>query len=201
VARRTDLSPWIAVRVTTPWIGGQIGYRFVGRVFDSDSRSGGEHTGQAEIWGMFVPWLGIYADLQLGYAEGGPQALSYERVQVTGGLRLVLEWQPEPAELPPPSATQGPATVLDDGGVRFVFELPDATEVSVVGDFDGWDEARGRLTRRADGRFEGRFEVGPGRHEYALIVDGEPMRPPGAERYVSDGFGGENAVLIVPGAP
>ncbi len=200
-AQRTDVAPWITLRLVTTYVGGQITYRYVERLFDSNSHTGGEHTGMARVWGMPLPWLGAYADIALGHAAGNPQALTYDRFQVTAGARLVLDWRPEPSDLPAPALTQGPATLLDDGFVRFAFELPNASEVSVIGDFDDWDPERGRLHRRADGLFEGRFEVGSGRHEYSLIVDGEPVRPPGAERYASDGFGGENAILVVPGAP
>lgn len=195
-ARRTDLAPWIGVRVATEHVGGRASYRYVAREFEASARTGGEHVGRAELWAMPLPWLGAYADLELGFAEGGAQALAYERVQLTAGVRLALDWRPEPAE-PPERATR----VLEGGRVRFAFDLPGAERVSVVGDFNGWDEARGRLERAADGRFEGHLHVGPGRHAYHLIVDGEPTRPPGAARYVRDDFGGENAVLVVGEPP
>ncbi len=195
-ARRTELAPWIALRLTTEHVGGQLAYRFVQRFFDADSRSGGEHTGRLEVYGMPLPWLGAYAELELGYAEGGAQALAYERAQITGGLRLALDWRSAVAPAPEPP-TQGPATLEDGGWVRFELALPGAERVSVVGDFNDWDAERGVLERRGE-RFVGRFQLGPGRHAYSLVVDGEPRRPPGAPRYVSDDFGGENAVLVVP---
>ncbi len=190
--RRAEVAPWLVVRISTPYVGGRASYRYVVRVFETDARSGGEHVGRAEVWGMPLPWLGAYGELELGYAEGGAQALAYERVQVTLGVRLALDWQPEPAE-PEDRA----AAALEDGWARFAFVLPDAERVSVVGDFNDWDEASGELERAEGGLFEGRFRVGPGRHEYHLVVDGEPMRPPGALRYVRDDFGGENAILVV----
>lgn len=190
--RRIEVAPWLSVRVSTPYVGGRASYRYVAREFASDARSGGEHVGRAEVWGMPLPWLGAYGELELGYAEGGAQALAYERVQFTFGLRLALDWQPEPDEARDPSAS-----ALEDGWARFAFVLPDAERVSVVGDFNDWDETRGQLERAEGGLFEGRFQVGPGRHEYHLVVDGEPMRPPGALRYVRDDFGGENAVMVV----
>lgn len=195
-ARRTELAPWIAVRLSTEHVGGQLAYRFVQRIFDADSRSGGEHTGRLEVYGMPLPWIGAYAELELGYAEGGAQALAYERVQITGGLRLALDWRSTVTPAPEP-LTQGPATLEDGGWVRFELALPGAERVAVVGDFNGWDPERGLLERRGE-RFVGRFQLGSGRHEYSLIVDGEPRRPPGAPRYVSDDLGGENAVLVVP---
>jgi hypothetical protein len=196
-ARRWELSPLVRVRVDTEHVGGELLYRYVAREFDMGARSGAEHVGRLTAWGMPLPWLGGYVELELGYAEGNPQALSYERLQIVGGLRLALDWRPEPAGLPEPEVEQGPARV-EAGRVRFRFELPGATRVSVVGDFNGWDAASGALRRTGDGVFEGSFRVAPGRHAYSLLVDGEPRRPPGAERYASDGFGGENAIFVVP---
>jgi hypothetical protein len=71
----------------------------------------------------------------------------------------------------------------------------------VVGDFNRWDETRGALERRENGDFEGTLSVGPGRHEYHLLVDGRAVRPPDASRYVMDDFGSENAVIEVRAAP
>lgn len=195
-AARTELSPSVTVRVDTAHVGGELAYRYVERLFDQGSRSGGEHVGRLVAWGMPLPWIGGFAELELGHANGGPQALSYDRVQVVGGVRLVLDWRPEPDRLPPPDDAQGPATVLDDGRVRFRFAIEDAASVAVVGSFNGWDPEAGRL-RAVNGAFEGTFAVPPGRHQYAILVDGEPRRPPGAPRYVADDFGGENAVLVV----
>lgn len=200
LARRTELSPWIALRVSTEHVGGQLSYRFVQRFFDSDSRTGGEHAGRLEAFVMPLPWFGAYAELELGHAEGGSQALAYDRVQITGGVRLALDWQARIDRPLPTAPSQGPATIEEGGWVRFAVVLPEAERASIVGSFNEWDEARGALERDGD-RFVGRFRVEPGRHEYTLIVDGEPLRPPGAPRYVRDGFGGENAVLVVPRSP
>lgn len=195
-AARVELAPGVAARVRTEHVGGEVSYRFVAREFDRESRSGSEHLGRVAVWAMPIEWIGGYVEVELGYAEGAMQALAYERVQVVGGVRLVLDWRPEPTALPPADDAQGPATVLGDGRVHFRFDLPDAERASLVGDFNDWDAEAGRLERVGD-RFEGTFTVPPGRHDYALIVDGEPRRVDGAPRYVSDGFGGENAVLIV----
>lgn len=184
-AVRVELAPWATVRVSTPYVGGTISYALVARLFDRDVRSGQEHVGRVEVWGMPLAWLGAYAQLELGLAEGRTQALAYERVAITGGVRLVLDWQAEPG---------GHRAVIDDGRVRLSFELPDAERVSIVASWNDWEEMP--LIRRGD-RFEGEYTLPPGRHEYHLIVDGQAQRPPGAVRYTSDDFGGENAVIEV----
>ena len=195
-AARVELAPGLTARVATEHFGGELGYRFVAREFDRESRSGSEHLGRIAVWAMPIEWLGGYVEVELGYAEGASQALTYERVQVVGGARLALDWRPEPEALPPTDDAQGPATVRDDGRVHFRFPLPGARGASVVGDFNDWDPDAGRL-EPVGGAFEGTFAIPPGRYDYALIVDGEPRRVEGAPRYASDGFGGENAVLIV----
>lgn len=195
-ARRTELSPRVVLRLSHELVGAELVYRAVVREFEVASQSGVEHVGQLAVWVSPLPWIAPFAELELGTADGKPQALTYERVQIVGGVRLALDWRPEPAALPPPDETQGPVTVRD-GHARFRFAM-DADRVSVVGDFDDWDEDAGRLERGPDGAFEGDFEVGPGHHRYHLIVDGGPVRPPNAERYVVDDFGGEDGVFVVP---
>jgi hypothetical protein len=195
---RIDVSPWAELRLTSEYVGGILSYRLVARRYDEDDRRDGEeHVGRLEVWVMPVPWIGGYADLELGYATGGSQALVYERIQVTLGVRLALDWQAPRERLPDAPHAQGPATITP-AGVRFSFFLPDAERVAIVGDWNDWDEALGELARTGDGHFEGTFPVEPGRHVYHLVVDGEPQRPPGAGRYARDDFGGENAVLEVP---
>jgi hypothetical protein len=189
-AARTELGGSLGVRLDGGFIGGSLGYRLVGRLFDSDARSGWEQVVRAEIWGMPLDWIGAYAEVEYGYADGRTQALAYERIQVAGGLRVRFDHRVEARE-------EGPAA-MDEGAVRFSFDLPNATSVAVLGDWNDWDAARGELSRAENGRFEGRFQLASGRHEYHLLVDGEPVRPPGARRFVSDDFGGENAVIEVP---
>lgn len=197
-ATRTDVVPYASVRLRTEWVGGELAYQFVQREFDTASRTGGEHELRLAVWGQPLPWLGPWLAIELGHASGKPQALAYDRFEIALGLRLsfdVAEPPPEPPSEPPPD--DGPVTVRD-GAARFRFAI-DAREVSVIGDFNGWDARRGALTRGPDGAFEGTFEVSPGAHRYHLLVDGAPTRPPGARRYVDDGFGGENAVFEAPG--
>lgn len=194
-AERTEFSPWLGVSVTTKHVGGRVLYRYVAREFEMGSRNGAEHLARIELWGMPLTWIGGYVTAEIGYADGGPQALSYERVQVTGGIRLFANWQPEPSD--DDEGSKRAVSILEDGAVRFTYERPDAEQISVVGDFNGWDEERGRLERTDGGRFAGSFSIAPGRYEYHLLVDGTPERPPDAARYVQDGFGGENAILVV----
>lgn len=192
-ATRTELSPDIAIVWRWEMLGGRLGYRMVSREFDSMSRSGVEHVGRLSVYVMPLEWLGAYASLRLGYAEGRSQALAYERVEIVGGVRFTFEHRPPPGE----ESTQGPVRV-EGGRAHFRFELPEAGAVSVIGDWNGWDADAGALSRGDGGVFEGSFQIAPGRHVYHLIVDGVPRVPPGTIHRVGDGFGGENAVFLVP---
>jgi hypothetical protein len=115
---------------------------------------------------------------------------NYSRHQVLGGARLTFGWSP-PAQPSPASPAEGAAG-------RLVVELDDqeATQVAVVGTFNGWNAREGQLTRRG-GRWVGSFEVPPGQHQYMLSIDGEVRPPPDCQEWVPDGFGGRNCVFGV----
>lgn len=88
------------------------------------------------------------------------------------------------------------------GAVRFDLSLPSpASEVSLVGDFNGWDEQATPMVRRdSDGTWSARVPLPPGRHAYAFVVDGQRwLVDPLAPQVPDAGFGPTNA-LIVEGA-
>ena len=83
--------------------------------------------------------------------------------------------------------------------VEFVFVAPGARNVSVVGDFNGWD-ANATPMRRTDGRTTWSVAVplAAGRHVYAFVVDGnawvaDPQAPIAPEQW----FGQRNSVVVV----
>ena len=49
-----------------------------------------------------------------------------------------------------------------------------------------------------DGAWTLEIEMQPGIHEVTYVIDGEVVLPPGAGTTVGDGFGGLNAVVVVP---
>lgn len=82
--------------------------------------------------------------------------------------------------------------------VRFALVNPDAREVSLVGDFNGWTPGATPLTGQgADGVWTASVHVTPGRHEYAFIVDGERWVADPYAATVSDEFGTSSSVLHV----
>jgi 1,4-alpha-glucan branching enzyme len=97
----------------------------------------------------------------------------------------------------PPASVRGGGPA--GGQARFTLRAPGATRVAVIGDFNDWDPARGAMTRAGpDGPWTAVVDLRPGRHAYAFVVDGQVRRPPGAAEYAPDGFGGQNATLVVP---
>jgi hypothetical protein len=103
---------------------------------------------------------------------------------------------------PVPSASDGPvgATREERGGaVRFDLVLPSpAAEVSLVGDFNGWDDEATPMVRRAsDGTWSARVPLPPGRHVYAFVVDGKQwLIDPLAPQVPDAGFGPTNALIV-----
>ena len=83
--------------------------------------------------------------------------------------------------------------------VEFVFVAPAARNVSLVGDFNGWDATATPM--RTDGRATWSVSVplAAGRHVYAFVVDGndwvtDPQAPLSPEQW----FGQRNSVVVVP---
>ena len=82
--------------------------------------------------------------------------------------------------------------------IQLTLNAPQASSVSVVGDWNGWDQHADRLTDSdKDGVWEIVLELEPGReHMYQFVVDELKRTPdPLAVINVDDGFGGVNSVL------
>ena len=104
------------------------------------------------------------------------------------------------------SMSRAPAVAKTGSGdsaerrVEFVFVAPAARNVSLVGDFNGWD-ATATPMRRTDGltTWSVAVPLAAGRHVYAFVVDGndwvtDPQAPLSPEQW----FGQRNSVVVVP---
>jgi 1,4-alpha-glucan branching enzyme len=81
--------------------------------------------------------------------------------------------------------------------VRFSLSAPQARQVSLVGDFNGWDPAATALQER-DGTWTVVIPVAPGRHQYGFVIDGtEWIADPEAARTADADFGTANSVVYV----
>jgi len=92
-----------------------------------------------------------------------------------------------------------PLLGAQEGIAQFVGHFPGARSVDVVGPFTAWRS--GVIPLRDDdhdGVWSAVVVLPTGAHEYMFVVDGERwVADPLAGRYVSDGFGRQNALLIV----
>ncbi len=86
--------------------------------------------------------------------------------------------------------------------LQFVLIAPQATTVSLVGDFNDWDSTRTPMhPLRADGPvWSAVVPLAPGRYHYAFLVNGsswlaDPAAPPASD----DGFGAPSSVVTVSG--
>lgn len=103
-------------------------------------------------------------------------------------------------------ATPSGAPVVPAGAraaqVTFVLVAPQASEVTVVGNFNDWNPAAHPLQRTATGgTWSVTVPLEAGRHEYSFVVDGKHWMPdPAAPLAPEDGFGVANSVLLVSGS-
>ena len=133
-------------------------------------------------------WLVRPADVRVS-----PLAACLAAVVLTVLILRPLE-NPDADEAPIPMAAAEDAVVY----VQFILDAPQATTVSVAGDFSAWEPTFELDDVDGDGVWTGRVPVEPGVHTYMFLIDGtEWATDPRADRYQDDGFGNQNAVLAV----
>jgi 1,4-alpha-glucan branching enzyme len=95
-----------------------------------------------------------------------------------------------------PVASQLP---VSDTVVKLYFVAPGAAKVSLVGDFNGWDDTKTPMARTPkDGLWAVTLPLTAGRHQYAFVVNGKTWRPdPDAPVAPDDGYGHASSVMIV----
>lgn len=196
-ANRTQLVPFalFAWRVTDWALSMRLS--MFARWFDAGAQDGLEHTAELQGRARLSSVLWLTSQIGFGVARGQQDSLSYERV--TAMLGLSATWQREDDELPRSvdRTVQGPARV-NESGTRFEVCHAGARSIAVIGTFNDWSAERGKLTESSPGCFVGELFVPAGRHRYQWLIDGEVVRPDSAPSYAADGFGGEDAVLVVP---
>lgn len=63
---------------------------------------------------------------------------------------------------------------------NFIILAPGAKEVSIVGDFNGWQPGATPLTKQPDGGWLVQLPLNHGHHQYLFLVDGQPTLDPRA---------------------
>ena len=118
-------------------------------------------------------------------------ALAFMALGATVSGIMMRRAQPEPSVTAEAAAPR----------VRFTLTAPSATTVSIVGDFNGWNEGSLPMRRSADGRtWEIEVPLAPGRYAYSFIVDGRLERDPQAPLAAGDDFGSPSSVVMVRGS-
>lgn len=96
----------------------------------------------------------------------------------------------------PASAAAAPTAQM----MEFVFVNSSASSVSIVGDFNDWEEGRSPLQRvkNGEGVWAITIPLAPGRYHYTFVVDGTKWEAdPLAPRTLEDDFGRPNSVITV----
>ena len=81
--------------------------------------------------------------------------------------------------------------------VTFFMKAPQAKEVSVAGDFNGWSTTKHAMKQDKGGLWKKIVMVPPGRFEYKFMVDGDWALNPDNDCTCINSFGAENHVLEV----
>lgn len=71
--------------------------------------------------------------------------------------------------------------------VHFMFQAPDAKEVCLAGEFNGWHTQTLPMIKDENGAWNAAIELTIGRHEYKLFVDGTWMEDRSCEVFVERG--------------
>lgn len=117
----------------------------------------------------------------------------------------------KPSDQPEPLAASGPATgeypvqtvSYDANAVapvptQFVLENDEATEVSLVGEFNNWKVGETKLTKLPSGLWTTTVPLPPGRHVYAYVLDGTLLvADPRAPKAGDADYGREGSVVMV----
>jgi Glycogen recognition site of AMP-activated protein kinase len=91
---------------------------------------------------------------------------------------------------------------VSDTVVKFVVVAPQASKVTLVGDFNEWSDTNTPMVRVANSAvWTVTLPLTAGRHLYAYLVDGQWVNDPSAPLAPDDGFGHVNSVRIVSRGP
>ncbi|MDO9173077.1 MAG: glycogen-binding domain-containing protein, partial [bacterium] len=103
---------------------------------------------------------------------------------------------PAPVSTPVPAPAAGGAPV--DVTFTYTPVISGVQNVFLAGSFNGWSDAALRLTDpENDGTYSAVVPLAPGNHQYKFVVDGNWQQDPGNAAVESDGFGGNNSLVVV----
>jgi len=138
-------------------------------------------------------------DVSLRYTQAEYES-SFESAPRMWRVSLALTWWAGGGDLLMPLDGPSPLQVRPPAaGERQQFRLlaPQARDVALVGDFNGWNPATNPMVPVGGGWWQVWVALPSGAHQYAYWVDGAARTPPESEITVEDGFGGRNGVVHV----
>ncbi len=81
--------------------------------------------------------------------------------------------------------------------INFYYARPDATSVSLIGDFNGWNPNSLPMQRRVDGWWSIQVPLTHGHHQYLFLVDGTPtLDPQSAGTVQVDGYSKASLIAV-----
>jgi hypothetical protein len=93
---------------------------------------------------------------------------------------------------------QGPSVADDPREVTFRVSCPDASEVSLIGEFNNWSPEATPMKLSGGGMWSVTVTLPPGTYSYKFLVDRKrKITDPSATGSEPDGFGGTNSVRNV----
>jgi hypothetical protein len=87
---------------------------------------------------------------------------------------------------------------LEEQEIILTLYAPEAREVKVAGNFNGWRPAATPLKNTGAGEWIVRLRLRSGQYEYRFVVDGRWSEDPRASQRVANPYGSFNSVLMVP---
>ena len=83
--------------------------------------------------------------------------------------------------------------------IAFAMVAPEAQNVFLVGDFNGWNVESHPLKKDSNGTWKISINLTPGRYQYRFLVDGLWRDDPNCTTFIPNSYGGENCLLILWG--
>jgi 1,4-alpha-glucan branching enzyme len=81
--------------------------------------------------------------------------------------------------------------------IPFVCEAPEASQVFMTGEFNGWNEKSHPMARTQDGAWRLMVDLKHGHHLYRFVVDGKPVLDPKANGVARDAKGERVSLIAV----
>lgn len=118
---------------------------------------------------------------------------------IAAGLAVLMSCQPQP-QIQRLTGKPGPLAPRVEGSrVTFSLNLPQATLVTIAGNFNGWNPEITPLQKGDSDTWSISMELKPGKkYYYKYVVDGFWLADPDNPDTVPDGYGGVNSVIQIP---